>query len=697
MLDESLKDEIRTAYQSLVEARGLKPRLGQRQMIAEVANALGDPEAPEPIAVVEAGTGTGKTIAYTLAAVPVAKARGKHLVIATATVALQEQLLLKDLPDILKHSGLDFSLQIAKGRGRYVCLQKLDQGLAGTATPTLIPLYPDEFEGADAGDTALMESMLNVLGTGEWDGDLDAWPVALTGRERRQVTSDTFQCSGRRCPHIAQCSFFRARDGLAEVDVIVTNHDLVLSDLKLGGGAILPPPEDCLFVFDEGHRLPEKCLSHFVLQVRAGTTEQALNDLLGWLMGSEQAMFEALGSAELVAQLQRSCEDLQQLTVDAEAETLQWLAEQGGDEEEHRFERGVVPGRIAALAEDLAAAWRHHLDQSNRLEASCERLVSEADAGDRETFEAWLANAQAMVSRADAQLALWAGFAAAADASDAVPDWARWIKVAGNDRRAEWYASPILASELLAKHLWSRAAGVVISSATLSALGRFDRFATRAGIPDGARMQQVVSPFDPSKVAFVVPKMHSQPTDAEAHTNEICALLPGLIADDRGVLVLFSSRRQMEAVAEQVCGDLPHELLMQDTLGKAELLNRHRGLVDDGERSVIFGLASFAEGIDLPGDYCQHVVIAKLPFAVPDDPLEAAHAERVEAEGGNAFMAISVPDAALKLTQACGRLQRTEADSGQITLLDRRVVDRRYGRDILNSLPRYRFELSAAS
>jgi ATP-dependent DNA helicase DinG len=149
----------------------------------------------------------------------------------------------------------------------------------------------------------------------------------------------------------------------------------------------------------------------------------------------------------------------------------------------------------------------------------------------------------------------------------------------------------------------------------------------------------------------------------------------------------------MEAVADQLRGALSAEMLLQDQLSKAELLAGHRANVDRGQASVIFGLASFAEGIDLPGDYCSHVVVAKLPFAVPDDPLESAHAERVSAEGGNPFMEISVPDAALKLTQACGRLQRTEGDSGRITLLDRRIVDRRYGRDILNTLPRYRFEL----
>ena len=171
MLDDTLKASIREAYQTLVTKRQLKPRWGQRQMIAEVANALGDPDAPQPIAVVEAGTGTGKTIAYTVAALPVARARHKTLVIATATGALQEQLLYRDLPDILTHSGLDFTVSPAKGRGRYACLQKIDHHLAGATVPALIPLYPDEVVDLAVEDALpVMESMVEAMAGSHWDG-----------------------------------------------------------------------------------------------------------------------------------------------------------------------------------------------------------------------------------------------------------------------------------------------------------------------------------------------------------------------------------------------------------------------------------------------------------------------------------------------------------------------------------------------
>ena len=165
---------------------------------------------------------------------------------------------------------------------------------------------------------------------------------------------------------------------------------------------------------------------------------------------------------------------------------------------------------------------------------------------------------------------------------------------------------------------------------------------------------------------------------------------------NEGSLVLFSSRRQMLEVFQGVDSGLRERILMQGDYSKQEILKHHREAIDQGSGSVIFGLASFAEGVDLPGDYCRHVVIAKIPFAVPDSPLEAALAEWVEAQGRNAFMEISVPDAALRLVQASGRLLRTEQDTGRVTLMDRRVLTRRYGRAILDSLPPFRRELADA-
>lgn len=693
MLAEDVKATIRDAYQQLIDERGLSPRWGQRQMIAEVANALGDPDAPEPIAVVEAGTGTGKTIAYTLAALPVAKARGKTLVIATATIALQEQLVLRDLPDILRHSGLAFTVQLAKGRSRYVCLQKLDHQLAGAQSPALIPLYPDEVADLSIEQAGpVMQAMLDALASGIWDGDLDNWPASLDNPMRHAVTTHHAQCGGRRCAFVQQCSFFKARDGLQDADVIVANHNLVLADLQLGGGAILPAPEDCIFVFDEGHQLAEKCLNQFTLTTRTGATQQALRETAQWFKTQSEAMADVISQLSLIEQLQQSCSDLEQHNTVVEQWADHYLLEQPEVDNEWRFEHGVVPEALHRQAQDLVLAWRQHLDLNQRLETALDNRREEVEIDQRDDVDTWVLNIQGMINRAESQLALWQSYADARDVDEANPV-ARWMRAAAIGQSIDFFASPILARDLLREHLWRRAAGVVVTSATLSSLGHFDRLRAMTGLPKAARYKIVQSPFDASRGVFAIPALACEPSDIDGHTAEIIARLPRLLTGALGVLVLFSSRRQLELVVEGLPDDLCHQVLVQDTLSKSELLKRHRSAIDSGQPSAIMGLASFAEGVDLPGQYCEHVIIAKLPFAVPDSPREAAHAELLERLGRNPFMEISVPDAALKLVQASGRLLRTEADRGRITLLDKRLLTKRYGRAILDSLPRFTFEL----
>ncbi len=700
MIDEGLQAEIRAAYQKLTESLDLVPRWGQRQMIAEVANALADPDAENPIAVVEAGTGTGKTIAYLVAALPIARARAKKLVVASATVALQEQLLFRDLPDVMKHSGLSFNAALAKGRGRYVCLLKLDHQLSDRGADPLIPLYPDEFLGAEeevAGP--MLDEMIQALGDGSWDGDLDAWPEQLSASVRRLITTDQSQCTGRRCPHIAQCSFFRAREGLEEADVIVTNHDLVLSDLRLGGGVILPAPEDSLYVFDEGHQLPAKCLNQFALRFHAGGTLQGLRDSERWLAASTEAWVAQGLDERLIPGMTSLLADLIQRSEDVAELLWHLLPPDELERVEHRFPHGCIPADLAEQAAGLVAQWGQLNREATRLEAALDNNQSsgassaEGATGSKMDPDLNLANAQGLVARAEQQLVVWRAFADAPGEGQPGDGWARWCHHRGTPQTIECQASPILPGKLLHEVLWQRAAGAVITSATLSALGTFERFRERSGVPASARWKQVASPFDPGRATFCVPAMTAEPGSQDAHTLELSEKLPALITNDQGVLILFTSRRQMEAVLEQIEPVLPHHVLVQDRMSKNRLLNEHRANIDKGEPSAIFGLASFFEGIDLPGEYCRHVVIAKLPFAVPNDPIAAAHAELLEAQGRDPFMEISVPDAAQKLVQASGRLLRTEEDEGRVTLMDRRLISRRYGRSILDSLPAYKREL----
>lgn len=710
MLTDELKDQIQQAYRRWLESKGLRARYGQRLMIAEVARTLsqaGD-ERP-PIAVVEAGTGTGKTMAYALAAIPLAQALDKTLVISTGTVALQEQIVFKDLPDLREHSGLSFSYAMAKGRGRYLCLSKLDASLTAQDAGPMLALYPDEEmelqQQAQSGQPLeeLLREMLDRLGDGSWDGDRDLWPGQIADQAWRQVTTDHAQCTGRRCPHVRQCCFFQARDQIDKVDVIVTNHDLVLADLALGGGAILPPPADTIYIFDEGHHLPDKARDHFAHSLRLRSTDRHLEQNIK-LLATAAAELGGIDGADRQLELMPGIvHDLRQglALLRPQLEPLLETASAaatGNRDVVHRFEHGVVADEIREQAERLRAGFDDFAERLRRVNAILEEALDSASSAlPRDVAERWYPVMSVLRVRAEAAQELWYFFAR--DSADEKPPRARWLAAIESSQGGivdmELHCSPILAGSTLAHHLWSRCSAAVLTSATLTALGRFDRFVMRSGVPAHASQVAVPSPFQYAEAAVLaVPAMSVDPGDPERHTAMVVEMLPELLDPDAGSLVLFASRRQMETV----CAELPAEwrarILMQGQSGKQELLTRHRERIDDGDGSVLFGLASFAEGVDLPGRYCSHVVIAKIPFAVPDEPVEAALAEWIAARGGNPFMEIAVPDAALKLVQASGRLLRTEQDRGRITLLDRRIVNRRYGRAILDSLPPFRREIA---
>jgi ATP-dependent DNA helicase DinG len=707
LLSEDIKDNIREAYNAIVESKSLTPRWGQRQMIAEIANTLsrippagtGDSGLPA-VCVIEAGTGTGKTIAYAVAAIPMAQALGKRLVVATATIALQEQFVNKDLPDIRQSSGMNFSFALAKGRRRYVCLSKLDRLMAeGQGASSLMPLYPDEVGAPQEAEALpIYDTMLEALGRGQWDGDRDNWSDSVPEEVWYGVTTDHSQCSGRRCPNISQCSFYRARDELQSADIIVTNHDLVLSDLALGGGAILSPPEDSIYVFDEGHHLPDKALSHFASFCR-------LHSTIAWLQDSKKSLAQSAPALLAIDSVQRF---LQSLPAEME-ETIAALqvAEQtvttlfdeadvsdNRDDQQLRLKHGLVPTSLIPVAATLTGLFQKLSSALSRLENLLEEALDDESAGlDKSEIETWHINVGGMLGRAEAALALWQEYAVSGEGE--IPPKARWITLMNSKGQFgfELRCSPVLAADILQECLWSRAAGVIVTSATITALNSFDRFKLHSGAPAGANFKVVVSPFNYANAIFTVPAMDCDPGDAQAHTDALIGQLPDILDQKEGSLMLFSSRRQMQDVYSGLSSEFGGRILMQGDYSKQEILRRHKEAIDGGVGSVIFGLASFAEGVDLPGDYCRHVVIAKIPFAVPDSPLEAALAEWVEAQGRNAFMEISVPDAALRLVQASGRLLRTEEDTGRITLMDRRILTRRYGRAILDSLPPFQLRL----
>ena len=714
MISNELKATIQGAYSRFLEAKSLKPRYGQRLMIAEVAKVLGDIACDDEgrrsgdpaVVAVEAGTGTGKTVAYALAAIPAAKVAGKRLVIATATVALQEQIVFKDLPDLMRNSGLNFSFALAKGRGRYLCLSKLDvllqEGHAQSATAQLFEEEGFHIE-VDERSQKLFNSMIEKLAGNRWDGDRDSWSETIEDPDWARLTTDHSQCTGRHCPNFQQCVFYKAREGMGKVDVIVTNHDMVLADLALGGGAVLPDPRDTIYVFDEGHHLPDKAIGHFAHYSRLRSTAD-------WLEQTAKNLTKLLAQHPLPGDLGKYIEQVPELAreIRTQQQFMFTLCEQiadfkpgedteGRERPRYRFEGGVVPEHIREVGIELKKGF----SQLNDLFTRLADLLKEGMDGEKNIgiashqAEEWYPLFGSLVTRAQGNWELWTAFTAE-DPEDS-PPMARWLTLAetGALFDIEVNASPILAAEMLRRSLWSVAHGALVTSATLTALGKFDRFRMRSGLPRDAVTCVVPSPFVHGDAGLLrVPDLGADPRDAAGHTAAIIRELPAMLEEARGALVLFSSRKQMQDVFDGLDRDWRKLVLIQGNLSKQETLNKHKARVDDGQHSVLFGLASFSEGVDLPGAYCEHVVIAKIPFSVPDDPVEAALAEWIEARGGNPFMEISVPDASLKLIQACGRLLRAEQDRGVITLLDRRLVTQRYGKAILNALPPFRREIS---
>ena len=707
MLVDEVKQEIQGAYSQLLEAKGYTARYCQKRMIADIANTLGgisqdgegDRVGEEQICVVEAGTGTGKTVAYAMAALPIAKYLKKKLVISTATVALQEQIVFVDLPDIARHSGLEFSYALAKGRRRYLCLSKLDQVLsASQSSNQTLAFYDDEmFDNADNAaeqHRELYESMIDKLGRSEWDGDRDNWETEIEYSAWNPVSTDHVQCSGRQCAHYENCFFYQARDQIHKVDCIVTNHDLVLADITMGGGAVLPAPEETIYVFDEGHHLPDKAINHFSNFLQLRSTQGWLEGLPGMLEKLADRLGSIGGLPHAQGQFDSACVDLTASLEDAAVVFLELELEAEGNDNDrrYRYKGGLVPMEHKDLAHNLLLASQRLLGLLQNLEVAIEERVTDTDPADRDEIEPWLAQVAAASARMQSGTALWQDFMVA-DAAGEAPK-ARWINFREGDE-LNLNASPVAVHDTLAEMLWDRCYGAVITSATLAIGADFSRFIQRIGISPDNRFTALLSPFDHQKQGVLqIPSMHTDPRQADDHTDEVATLLPDLLSSVTGGLVLFASWRQMYRVSEQLPLEFMDRVMSQGTFGKAEIVSRHKELVDGGEPSIIFGLASFAEGIDLPGKYCEHVVIMKIPFAVPDDPVGATFSEWIEDNGGNSFQEIMIPDAALRMIQACGRLLRTEKDHGVISILDRRLVTQRYGRLLLDALPPFRREIA---
>ncbi|QWK96279.1 ATP-dependent DNA helicase DinG [Plesiomonas shigelloides] len=678
MLSPDTKATIRNVYRALSSAMpGFKPRQGQLQLIAEIAKTLAGEHAPKPrILVAEAATGIGKSLSYLVAAIPYAQANNKKLVISTATVALQEQLVNKDLPFYATYSKLPFHYTLAKGRTRYCCAHKLANSSQAESQLAMweTPPQPEEVKK--------LQAMHDALQDGSWNGDRDSWPEPVADSLWQQIASERHHCNMSLAAH-RQCPFQRARADLLTHDVIVANHSLLMADLDLGGGAILPEPEDTLYIIDEAHHLPDVAREFFAVQLplrQSALWAERLNQQSSKLL----SILTTGRAQELVNRLRQSLTDmipaLRQLMQIIEHSEQQFSADNIW-----RFPLGEVPEGFRPLFDELKLSSRKANQTLGILLDQATELVRN-DASQNARVEPILAEFSPYLERMNMLERCWTAMNKEEHTSAA--PFARWLARDTENHDILVAASPLEIGGKLDGLLWSRCAGAVLCSATLRALGKFDYFCRQAGLGNAHDVVHLAlaSPFDyPNRSQLLIPNITTDPAD-ENFTKMLIETLPDYLNGQSASLILFASYWQMNQVAAGL-RDKGLSLLVQGEASRDALLTLHKMQCDGGKPSILLGTGSFSEGLDLPGHYLTNLIITKLPFAVPTSPLEQAYAEYITHKGGNPFLQITVPEASRKLVQSVGRLIRTEEDSGRVILLDRRVITRRYGKALLDALP----------
>ena len=713
MLTDLEKNAIRDHYQNIGKnLPGFRPRASQREMIAAIANAFSrtltreeGEEAPkregESIAVIEGPTGVGKSLAYLLAGGIMAQTRGKRLIVSSATVALQEQLVDRDLPFLVEKSGLELTFALAKGRGRYLCPYKLYQLTQNNAQQNLLGFEAPEVlwdSKPKPEELNLLRDIADEFSARRFNGDRDTWPEKIDDAIWLKVTNDRHGCLKAACPNRAECPFYLARDVLETVDVVVANHDLLLADISMGGGVILPAPENSFYCIDEAHHLPKKALSRFAAEHSWNIAVWTL-EKLPQLTGKIAALTDKAELANLADEAATSLLDsLHEWQFHLAEEPSLSLGSSENDRRKHNeptwlWEDGKIPEGLETTVSNTAIAARsllkHVVGLNDALSAARREKEQDGVLLDRLTSEFGL-----FIARIEQISAVW-------DLLSTVPiegeePLAKWITRRADDKNDYIFnASPISSASHLANSLWRRAAGAVLTSATLQSLGSFNLILRQTGLlwlPETTTLA-LESPFNfDTQGELYIPPVHASPKDPDAHTAAIVEWLPKLVSpvEAIGTLVLFSSRKQMQDVALRLPDEYLPLLLVQGELPKAVLLQRHHQAIAEGKASIIFGLDSFAEGLDLPGTACVQVIIAKLPFAMPDNPIEKTQNRWIEQRGGNPFIEITVPEASIKLIQAVGRLIRTEQDYGRVTILDNRVKTQRYGQQLLACLPPFK-------
>lgn len=670
---------------------GFEGRPEQVAMACDVDAAFSDGE----IALIEAGTGTGKSMAYLIPALLAAAKLGRRTVISTHTISLQQQLIEREIPTLLSALGLKLRAVLMKGMSHYLCLRRLGDA---EAERTLF----DSEEGLEL-------DQIREWAEKNERGSLSDLSISPTRRVNERIRMESDSCSGALCPHYKQCLFFRARREAEEANLLVVNHHLLLADLALRAevgeeGAILPKYD--YLVIDEAHHLEEVATSAFAERVSRREVDRIFQRLQGVRRTGRldllaDKIWQMEGEAKLKLQIQQKIE----LILSAEKRLLIDQLHLLFDQLSHFFEKERPK---ADLEESWLRLFPRHLEEEGEwrgVQPQVERVgeglyrYAQTLRGLSADVESWSSDERVRSLRLDVE-ALAGRLEKLAQrlirfAFDPIDsNQVRWMERAGGEILLS--AAHLDISERLARGLFFPTAAVVLSSATLAASRHFRFCRTRLGIDSELLEGRVVrekiydSPFDYQEQAILLVSTDLPDPDHPAFPRSAAErILDALRASSGGTFVLFTSYRMLIECEQLLAPTLEAEgypLFVQGRGDRHTLLEQFRTT----PRAVLFGTSSFWEGVDVAGDALRCVILTKLPFRVPTEPLIQARIDRILAGGGQPFVDYTLPQAIMKFKQGFGRLIRNQRDRGSILCLDGRLVRKPYGKAFLKSLPECR-------
>lgn len=599
------------------------PGFAPREAQQRMATAVAEAIEGADVLIAEAGTGTGKTFAYLVPALM----SGRKVIVSTGTKALQDQLFFRDLPRVHGVLGSRARISLLKGRANYLCLYRLDQSVR---------------EGNPDRQLATQLSAIRAWSARTRRGDrMEMIDIPEDSPVWPRVTSTPENCLGTECAFFDDCHVVKARREAMEADVVVVNHHLLMADLALkqeGFGEILPMAD--AFILDEAHQIPELAGQFFSQSVSARQITDLAQDSLAEAQGVTGATSQLLEPVEVVHALVKQL----RLAMDPLPARGSFSAlDRDGAAHALMTELREVMAALSDLLGSLAERSRglaNAFERAQMLSLRLDRIAEEHSVTDVRWYETWPR-----------------GFALHATPLD--------------------LASPLRAMRMATNAAW------IHTSATLSIAGDFGHFARQLGIDD-PRTLHVESPFDYQRQALAyLPKDLPDPAARDFTDKVVDAIRPVLDASDGRAFLLFTSHRALRRAAELLEGRVPWPLFVQGTAPRHRLLEEFRA----SGRGVLLGAASFWEGVDVAGEALSVVVIDKLPFAMPDDPVLQARLEALEESGINPFMGWQVPTAVIALKQGAGRLIRDVNDRGVLVLCDPRLSTKGYGKLFLASLP----------